>query len=67
MTGPNVSVSRDLVNDYIYRVLGCIDISVPDPEELKKARQILLELSQYIIQSNVKDAALGTRPAISRH
>ena len=66
MTSINVSVDRDLANDYIYRALSHIDISLPNPEDLKEARKILLELSQYIIQAPIKDAMVGTRPAIAR-
>lgn len=68
MPSPNVSVSRDYVNETIYQILSLIDIFQPDPEELKQARKILLELSQYIIQAPIKDAMQKTRPSIStRH
>lgn len=66
MPSPNISVSRDFVNDLIYQILGCIDVSHPDADELKKARSMLLELSTYIIQAPVKDALQKTRPNISR-
>lgn len=65
MPGPNVSVNRDLVNDYLYKIMACIDISFPDVEELKKARKLLLEVSSYIIQAPVKEANQKSLPSIS--
>jgi len=65
MVGPNVSVSRDLLNDYIYETLSYIDVFTPNKENLEKARQILIEMSQYIIQAPIKDANKQTRPSIS--
>ena len=65
MANPNIKISRDIANDYVYRALSHIDVSVPDPDELKEARKILLELSQYIIHAPIDSDAL-TRPAISR-
>lgn len=66
MPGPNVSVNRNLLNDYIYNVLSCIDVFTPNPEDLKKAKEILLQMSQYIIQAPIKDANQKSLPSISR-
>lgn len=65
MPGPNVSVSRDLINDTIYRVLGRIDVTDPDKKDLQEARTLLLELSQYIIQAPVQDADQRSLPRIT--
>ena len=61
---PTVSLDRDLLNDYIYRSLALIDISLPDPNDLGKARKILLEMSQYIIQATVQEGK--ERPSIRK-
>jgi hypothetical protein len=66
MPGPNVSVSRDLINDYIYRIIGCIDITIHTPEDLKKAREMLLEMSRYITQAPIESASQKSLPSISR-
>lgn len=66
MSSLNVSVSRDLLNDYINEILSRIDVFTPNTEDLREARRILVEMSNYIIQSPVKDANQMTRPRISR-
>lgn len=66
MPSLNVSVSRDLLNDYINEILSRIDVFTPNTEDLREARRILVEMSNYIIQSPVKDANQMTRPRISR-
>lgn len=63
MPGPNVTVNRDVFNDYIYKALALIDTTVPKIEDLEQARKILLELSQYVIQAPLKEG--NTRPSIS--
>ena len=64
MSSPNVSLSRDLLNDYIYRALAKIDVSLFTPEDLNEARKILLEMSQYIIQATIQDAKQSSFPRI---
>lgn len=62
MPGPNVTINRDLFNDYIYKALALIDTTAPKIEDLEQARRILLELSQYVTQAPLKEGNI--RPSI---
>lgn len=65
MPGVNVSLDQTYLHETLYRVLDNIDVNVPNVEDLKFARQLLLDLVQYIIQAPMKDANQNSLPRIS--
>lgn len=65
MSNNNVLLDKILLNDYIYRILSKIDVSFPDPDDLKEARALLLEMSRYIIQATLEEQR-PQRPKIAK-
>mgnify|MGYP000885594632 CR=1 FL=1 len=65
MGNNDVLLDKILLNDYIYRILAKVDVSFPDTEDLKEARKLLLEMSNYIIQANLQ-SNMPQRPKIAK-
>ena len=43
-----IKISRELLNDYVFETIGLIDPVVHSPEDLRLARQKLLEMAKLI-------------------
>lgn len=65
MGNNDVLLDKILLNDYIYRILAKVDVSFHNPEDLKEARKLLLEMSDYIIQANLQ-SNMPKRPRIAK-